>query len=92
MTDYTEAIAKLAREVAVTYGTPILVFRGAVMGAEVFDGGVTATSFHGYVGSGTFLLVGNEICSVRVVREPRVFRNKVRDGGLLEIVGCSELA
>lgn len=96
MPEVSDRAVNLANKVGKKYGTPSLVYRGAVMKVEIEGMEMKPTEFLGFEGtSSTFLVTDNgnggyNICSVRTLEEPRVMRNKLRRNGLVEVVSCIE--
>ena len=91
-------IGKLARELGVRYASSsILVFRGAVFEVDIVGRDVIPRKFLGFIGTSSSLLLvrvddGLNVCSVSVVKEPIVFRNKLREKGLFKLINCSREA
>ncbi len=96
MPEVSDRAASLANKVGKKYGTPSLVYRGAVMKVEIEGMEMKPTEFLGFEGtSSTFLVTDNgnggyNICSVRTLKEPKVMRNKLKEKGLVEVVSCIE--
>lgn len=95
MTEYSKLIGKLVRELGIMYdSSSILVFRGAVFEVDIVDHDVIPRKFLGFIGTSSSLLIvrvddGLNVCNVSVVKEPKVFRNKLKEKGLLKLVNCS---
>lgn len=96
MPEVSERAASLANKVGKKYGTPSLVFRGAVMKVEIEGMEMRPVEFLGFEGtSSTFLVTddgngGYNICSVKTLEEPKVMRNRLKQKGLVEVVTCVE--
>ena len=96
MTEYSRLIGKLVRELSVRYdSSSILVFRGAVFEVDIVNRDVIPRRFLGFIGTSSSLLLlrvddGLKVCNVSVVKEPIVFRNKLRERGLFRLINCSK--
>ncbi len=94
--DTSTLLSKLAGEIARKYGVPTLIFRGTIFKISIDGHRLVPTEFIGYVGtSSTFAILpgnGSEymVCSVRIIVEPQVFRQKIKSTGLIEIAECSD--
>ena len=90
----SEQILKMASHLRQKYDFPVLVFRGAVFKALIIGGTMELISFLGFEGTSSSFLVTNTpagdltICSVKAISEPKVYRNKIRDEGKVEVIKC----
>ena len=95
LTRYSKLIGKLVRELSVKYdSSSILVFRGAVFEIDIVGHDVIPRKFLGFIGTSSSLLIvrvdgGLNVCNVSVIKEPIVFRNKLREKGLFRLISCS---
>ncbi len=95
---YTRSVGRLANQVCcdVPGHDVIVVFRGAVLKASIDGDLIVPTKFIKFVGaSSTFAIIRDDgnvsICVIKVLKEPVVYRNKVRESGLFKLCSCSEL-
>ena len=95
---YTRSIGRLATEVCcdLPNSEVIVVFRGAVLKAGIEGDKLVPSKFIKFVGaSSTFAILRNDghvsICVIKVLKEPIIYRNKVREPGLFKLCNCREL-
>ncbi|HDN75708.1 MAG TPA: hypothetical protein ENG05_01100 [Acidilobales archaeon] len=95
MTSYSLLLGRVALEAGSLYELPaLLIFRGALLEVDIVSRELIPRKFLSFLGtSSSFLLLRNDegfrICSVEVVEEPMIYRNKLKRNGLFKVISCS---